>query len=110
MALPSGGELIPLSIATSVDEAGIIDENSLQVYPNPARNIVNVNYTLGMNASVDFEVYNMVENKVIAISQGYQGADTYSQQLNIKELSNGMYFLRILAGDSQEIRKIKVIN
>lgn len=110
VALPSGGELIPLSIATSVDEGEIIQESSLNVYPNPARNIVNVNYTMDAEEAVSFEIYNMVGNKVYEISNGYQTAGSYAQQLNISGLSNGMYFLRITAGDNQVIKKIKVLN
>lgn len=110
VSLAGGGDLIPLSIATSVEEGDIISESALNVYPNPARSYVNVNYTMEKDEAVSFEVYNMVGNKVFEISQGYQSAGSYAQQLNISSLSNGMYFLRILAGETQVIRKIKVMN
>ncbi len=60
--------------------------------------------------SVNLEIYNMVGNKVMEINNGYQGSGTYSQELNISSLSNGMYFLRILAGETQVIKKIQVMN
>lgn len=110
VSLASGGDLIPLSITTSVEEGDIISESALNVYPNPARSYVNVNYTMEKDEAVSFQVYNMVGNKVLEISQGYQSAGSYAQQLNISSLSNGMYFLRILAGETQVIRKIKVMN
>lgn len=110
VALPAGGELIPLSIAVSVEEGDIISESALNVYPNPARSIVNINYSMERDEAVSFEIYNMLGNKMQAISNGYQSAGSYSQQLNISDLANGMYLLRILAGDTQVIRKIKVQN
>jgi hypothetical protein len=108
VALAGGGDLIPLSIATSVDEGVVIDEGSINVYPNPARSIVNINYTLSQSETVSFEVYNMVGNKVMDSYSGYQGAGQNTQQLNISGLADGMYLLRVLAGETQVIRKIKV--
>ena len=110
VSLAAGGELIPLSISVSVEEEEVISENSLKVYPNPARSIVNINYTMEIEESVNLEIYNMVGNKVMEINNGYQGSGTYSQELNISSLSNGMYFLRILAGETQVIKKIQVMN
>lgn len=109
VSLATGGELIPLSIATSVEE-DIISESSLNVYPNPARSTVNINYTMDVAEAVSFEIYNMVGNKVLEVSNGNQGAGSYAQQLNISGLSSGMYFLRILAGESQVVKKIQVMN
>ncbi len=110
VALPAGGELIPLSIAVSVEEGNIIEEESFNVYPNPARSKVNVNYSIESDEAVSIEIYNLLGNKLQEYSYGYQSAGSYSQQLNISDLSNGMYLLRILAGDEQVISKLKVQN
>ncbi len=110
VSLAGGGELIPLSITVSVEEGSTINESAINVYPNPARSIVNVNYTLEKDENVSFELYNMLGNKMQESSYGYQSAGSYSQQLYISDLVNGMYLLRIQAGDTQVIRKVKVQN
>jgi hypothetical protein len=110
VSLAGGGELIPLSIAVSVEEEETITESALNVYPNPARGYVNVSYTITKDERVSFEVYNLLGNKVLESGQGYQGAGSYTEQLNLPGLPEGMYLLKIQAGDQQVIRKIKVMN
>jgi hypothetical protein len=110
VSLAGGGELIPLSIAVSVEEVDILDESALSMYPNPARSYVNVNYTIERDETVSVEIYNLIGNKLQEFNYGYQSAGSYSQQLNISNLANGMYLVRIQAGDEQVISKLKVQN
>ena len=110
VALPAGGDLIPLSVTVSVEEGNIINESALNVYPNPARSLVNVNYSIERDEAVSVEIYNLLGNKLQEVNYGYQSAGSYSQQLNISNLANGMYLLRIQAGDEQVISKLKVQN
>jgi hypothetical protein len=110
VSLAGGGELIPLSIAVSVEEVDILDESALSMYPNPARSYVNVNYTIERDETVNVEIYNLLGNKLQEFNYGYQSAGSYSQQLNISNLANGMYLVRIQAGDEQVISKLKVQN
>ena len=110
VSLAGGGDLIPLSIAVSVEEVEIFNESALNVYPNPARSFVNVNYTIERDEAVSVEIYNLLGNKLEEINYGYQSAGSYSQQLNISNLANGMYLLRIQAGGEQVISKLKVQN
>jgi hypothetical protein len=50
----------------------------------------------------------MISNKVFEQELGFRGASTHNEQINITGLSNGLYFLRITAGNSQITRKLKV--
>lgn len=52
VALPSGGELIELGPATSVTENGNTREFQASLFPNPARDIMNVQFELSMPADV----------------------------------------------------------
>jgi hypothetical protein len=108
VALASGGELIPLSFPTAVEEKPAIIEDEFMIYPNPARDMVNVNYGLETDQNVSVEIYNMIGNKILEKELGYKGARTHNEQINISGLSNGLYFLRITAGNSQITKKLKV--
>jgi hypothetical protein len=108
VALASGGDLIPLSFPTAVEEQPTIIEDKFMIYPNPARDMVNVNYGLETDQNVSIEIYNMIGNKVFEQELGFKGASTHNEQINITGLSNGLYFLRITAGNSQITQKLKV--
>ena len=62
-------------------------ENNASIYPNPTKNILNVNATSNINS---VEVFNMMGQKVAA----YDANDTYTQ-INTSNLNNGMYLIRI---------------
>lgn len=62
-------------------------ENNASIYPNPTKDILNVNATSNINS---VEVFNMMGQKVAA----YDANDTYTQ-INTSNLINGMYLIRI---------------
>ncbi len=108
VALASGGDLIPLSFPTAVEEQPALNEDEIMIYPNPARDMVNVNYGLETDQNVSIEIYNLLGNKVFAQEFGFQRASIHNEQINISGLSNGLYFLRIIAGNAQITQKLKV--
>jgi hypothetical protein len=63
-------------ISTSVEEI----ENGLYLYPNPADNMININYN-GLK-----EIYNVLAEKVL---------QTYDNEINISNLSKGVYMIKV---------------
>jgi hypothetical protein len=108
VALASGGDLIPLSFPTAVEEQPTLIEDEFVMFPNPARDMVNVNFGLETDQNVSIEIFNMIGNKIMEEELGFRGARTHNEQINISGLSNGLYFLRITAGNSQITKKLKV--
>jgi len=109
VALPSGGDLLGLSIATGFEENTISDA-SVNVFPNPASNYLNVNYELLAQNEVRMEIYNLLGSKILEQGFGFQSSGIYNQTINISGLTGGMYLLRISAGKTQITEKIKVVN
>jgi hypothetical protein len=109
VALPAGGPLVELPNVTSVDETSI-DEISFNVYPNPARTQVNIDYALTNDADVQVAMYDLTGNMLRVIELGTLREQAHQLTLNISDLQNGLYFVRIQAGNSVVTRRIQVVN
>jgi hypothetical protein len=95
VALPSGGNLIPLPVTTSVNSFEFSD--NFQVYPNPVSDILNIE-TSQLNTSL--KMTDMTGRTINQISlQDYQ-------TLDVSNLSNGIYFLRFISGNNSHVEKI----
>lgn len=93
-----------LGLLASIDEN--VDELSLMVYPNPATDVVNITYfnsTDQPNSQLDIvDANNIVrQNKVVNAKAGIN-----TVQLNVAELSGGMYIVRTKMQDRQLSKKL----
>jgi len=80
-----------------VDFIGTIDdksaEGSMVLYPNPARQILNVKLPFHSNQGIQIQVYNSLGQSMI--NQPYfSGKDHGALPVNIQKLPQGMYFLK----------------
>jgi hypothetical protein len=109
VALPSGGELIELSITTSIEESFIANE-SVNVYPNPSSGIVNINYELKSASDVEVSVIDLTGSKIRNFDLGSKQDMAHNFTLDISDLNNGLYFVRIQASNSVITRRIQIVN
>ena len=88
--------------ALTVDqpEEEIFEADIINIYPNPAKHSVTIQYYLNDNSSeIELVLYNILGKSVEAIKLPHVlGANTYT--LNIKELPKGAYFCKILVDDN----------
>jgi hypothetical protein len=86
----------------------------IQVYPNPASRILNLDLGNGFAATYDVEGYewSLVDQRGITVLEGdFQLDQNNIQQIGIDRLANGMYILLIRRGDRMVTqRKIAVMN
>jgi len=76
----------------------IIDETSVsfRTYPNPATDLVNVEYKLSFESRVFLEVYNINGKLVSFLDIGKRSAGShYVQWLNEHKLTTGIYILKL---------------
>jgi hypothetical protein len=110
VALPSGGELIPLEplLPTAVTETGNDAINS-SIFPNPARDVLNIQVELQTPTEVLVKIYDLTGKMVY--SEQYSGTEAYSQNaIDISGLKNGMYFVRMQAGNNVTTTKLNKVN
>jgi hypothetical protein len=84
----------------------IPDKVSLaQNYPNPFNPTTVISYTIPKAMTVKLEVYNVLGNKVTVLVNCWVEAGTHQIVFNATELTSGMYFYRLQAGDKIVLTK-----
>jgi hypothetical protein len=86
-------------------ESEIIPGETLSVYPNPAKDLLNVQFNSSTDGNVDINIIDMVGRSVLKVQQiAAKGMNKF--ELNLSELNKGIYFVDVNNGVSREIRKI----
>jgi hypothetical protein len=75
-----------------------------QATPNPFRTSVTIPYEVSASAHVNIEVFDALGRRVATLVNEEQSAGTYSPTMNSAGLSNGLYLVRIRAGDESVSR------
>ena len=88
----------PVSVMVTVDFTGV-DENevSFGIYPNPAESVLNINSNA---ASFEYQMINSVGQVVMS------GVANRNVELNVSDLNNGVYFLKVIANGNTQIEKV----
>ena len=108
MSLSNGGRLIELkNKVTSFDE-NLIDNATILFYPNPATELINLNYSLTENSDVNIYVYDLNGMEIKSDSFSNLQRSNHKTTLNLKDLSTGLYIVKIEAGQTIITRKIQV--
>jgi len=103
---------------TDVDDEGVTilpKEFSLsQNYPNPFNPVCNIEYYLPKGSHVTLTIYNILGQKVRVLVDEFQGAGDKSVRWDGKdnlsrEVTSGIYFYRIEAGDFAQAKKMVLI-
>jgi hypothetical protein len=83
-------------------------------YPNPAANNSSIRYALDKAQEVRISVYDITGRVVVQLVDAIQGAGTHSATWNGKNergqaVPNGVYLVRVSAGNYQATRKLTVV-
>ncbi|MDD4310555.1 MAG: T9SS type A sorting domain-containing protein, partial [Candidatus Cloacimonetes bacterium] len=107
--------LIPLRVeVTPVNGMGLQEMQQIVTtgnYPNPFNPSTTISYTLGKDAAVNLEIYNLKGQLVKRLVNENLPQGTYSAVWNGKDsqdrsVASGFYFYKLSAGDSTITRKI----
>jgi hypothetical protein len=97
-----------------VPPAGIQDDliesqlAKVGIYPNPAKNEVNVNVVMDHNSDVTIKVYDITGRLVINETKGTLAKGNHNIQLNTAKLNNGIYMYQVVMGEQIESGKITI--
>ena len=101
---------------TGVSGTGVKGPSSLpnefsldQNYPNPFNPTTVINYQLPVNTLVTLEVYDVLGREVRALVGERQTAGTHSVAFNAENLSSGIYFYRLTAGNYVDTKKLLLL-
>lgn len=77
-----------------------------QNYPNPFNPNTKINYSLSDKSYVSVKVFDMLGREVAALVNQEQPVGNYQLEFNAADLSSGIYFYRIQAGQFVETKKM----
>jgi hypothetical protein len=107
----SGTSKITPSPISCIVSAGLKElfsgKEKLQVYPNPFGENVKISYELNENSEINISVYDVFGKKLMSIDKGEQITGLYSEDLEMNNLTQGVYML--IFQINNEKRTIKII-
>ena len=77
-----------------------------QNYPNPFNPSTTITYTLAQSGFVTLDVYNVIGKKVAELVHNDQQAGSHKIEFNGAQLSSGVYYYRIRAGNNSSMHKM----
>jgi hypothetical protein len=80
-----------------------------QNYPNPFNPTTIIAFDLPSKSDVTLEIFNVLGQRVTSLPQGSLNAGHHVVTFNARELSSGVYFYRLNAGDHVKARKMIVL-
>lgn len=80
----------------------------LKVYPNPARDYLNLDYSLAEQGHVWLEVFNAVGNRIMSKTNGLQQPGDYQFQWLLPDVPPGLYICRVKQNNNIVSEKIIV--
>ncbi|MFI5253426.1 MAG: T9SS type A sorting domain-containing protein [Bacteroidota bacterium] len=80
-----------------------------QNYPNPFNPTTTIRYDLPKDGFVSLKVIDLLGQEVTTLVSKQQNAGAYSVQFDARNVSSGLYFYRLSAGDFTTIKKMAVI-
>jgi hypothetical protein len=89
-----------------------IDSNTLQgvsFWPNPVKNIFNVKITNPDAEKVFISLFDLQGREILQVSEAPNNA-TFTKEINLRNISSGIYLLSVQQGKKKSINKIIVSN
>jgi hypothetical protein len=103
-ALFTNNKLLPIDISSIHEVSGI---NEFSVYPNPASQFVTIALGVNNGGLANIQIIDLngrtVKSETVSVSEGN---NTFVS--NISELTSGIYMIRVVTGNEQQISKLVV--
>ncbi|NOZ47315.1 MAG: T9SS type A sorting domain-containing protein [Chlorobi bacterium] len=99
--------LVDISNYLNVNKSNFIQ--SLNIYPNPSKNLINIKYTLINNAEVKISINDILGNNISEVLSEYQDAGLHTLNYPTSNLSSGSYFLNLEVNGNVTSKKIIIL-
>ncbi len=106
VALSAGGPLVQLS--SSVGISTIKKSEKIKIYPNPTSDIVTVEIELSKSDNLRIEMLDVTGKIIYSRELGKQNAGLINSTIDVSQISNGLYVLKVIQGNEQKTNTISV--
>ena len=107
VATADGGELVELPLVTNVDNIQRVFSN-FKVYPNPARDNLNIYADINISDNVTIEIYNIIGTRVIS-RDFVNSSEALQETIDISSLPQGTYIVNVMTSNDVVTRKINIL-
>ncbi len=106
-----GMYIVTLGIATGVENDPVLPEKFelSQNYPNPFNPTTMINFQLSISSYVTLKVYDVLGREVATLVNEEKFPGTYEATFNASNLSSGIYFYTLRAGNFIETKKMLLV-
>jgi hypothetical protein len=101
----TGDQIVTINELTGITREFKVFQN----YPNPFNPITTIAYELPTTSFVTLTVYNVIVKKVSTLVNETRSAGRYSIQFDASNLSSGLYFYHLQAGNKSFIKKMLLL-
>ncbi len=86
-------------------------EVSLSIFPNPASDIISIQYELTEEAYANFTIYNNIGQVILNQSHNEEEKGTHQFSLSLKDLgmTKGIYFVEMIVNEKKYLKKLAVV-
>lgn len=77
-----------------------------QNYPNPFNPSTTIRYAVARTGQVDLSLFNLLGQRVLVLVHGPAEAGEHEVRMDASGLPSGTYFLRIMAGEFSQVRRL----
>ena len=79
--------------------------NSLNIFPNPTNELLNINYSLTTNSKTQIQIFNSLGQIVKEVSN-QQTSGTYKLTVDTKQFAKGIYYIKFSDGENTKQAKV----
>ncbi|MDA3891491.1 MAG: T9SS type A sorting domain-containing protein [Salinivirgaceae bacterium] len=95
------------------DEVTVIEKDNVKdiftVMPNPANSYTRISYSLKQEGLVNISIYNISGKMVKVLLNSKQKSGEHIQQIDLSDLENGVYYLRLNKNENNNTAKIIIM-
>ena len=92
-----------------IDNASSKEAGIIALFPNPASQEATLRYQVKNSNTVKVDVLNSIGQVVYTKNEGVQTAGDYALDINTKNLSTGLYYVRLTVGNNVITDKLSVV-
>jgi hypothetical protein len=98
---------VPLINSLSAKDLNLPKEYALfQNYPNPFNPSTTIKYAMPKSSKVQIKIFNILGQQVALLTDNFKQAGYHQIKFNAENLSSGIYYYSITAGEFHKVRKM----
>ena len=97
-----------LAYDITIDVNEILSAKDVSIYPNPVTKTANIDFNLYQNSDVNIAVFDILGKNVMNLYKGEMMGGANNVQMNVSDLNEGIYFVKLQMNNQIITKKIMI--